>query len=98
MECLDAEQRAFADLSLMDSSDWSCPTCVSRIERLCGVCFRKEFVVRNAALDDWRTGWLRCGNALCGQWYHVDCVGIEGFTVRQTTPDSSWWCQVCCEE
>ena len=38
--CLEADEAAFADLSIMEGSCWICPSCSATIERQCAVCLK----------------------------------------------------------
>ena len=91
-DCLEVDEAAFADLSIMEGSCWTCPSCSATIERQCAVCLKTAFVAPSM-IDT----WIRCGNAHCGQWFCTEHFTDEAlFNMRG--PDDSFWCNVCLEE
>lgn len=92
-ECLESDVRAIADLSLIDHSEWMCPWCESRVERVCEVCLMKEMVIDDVAKGI-STGWAKCGNGWCARWYHLECLPRdERAVLERGTID--WMCRVC---
>ena len=92
-DCIDSEARAFADLSLIENTDWLCEWCTSRIERVCEICMSRMYVVDDVA-KGLASGWVRCENAMCERWYHLDCLPADERRMLERG-QMEWMCNAC---
>ena len=93
-ECLEPDDRARADVSLMCEVEWLCPICCANLERICAVCTAREYVVDQGPRSE--AEWASCKN--CTQWYHYHHLSRAAQYAYDRRGRKGWLCPQCMEE
>ena len=92
-DCLPAEDRATADMSVIEDTKYKCYLCVRKElvkSAVCGLCY--------AGKHAFMSRWLQC--SCCQRSYHSNCLSDNGWNgVEEGFSDATWKCKNClCED
>ena len=87
-QCLEPDDRATSDMSIMTNTDWLCPVCVENLIRVCGVCLLREYVCGENEHE-----WVRCKQ--CELHYHLHHFSEDYLLEIETFGKNNWNCPNC---